>query len=81
MRREGRLLHDGEWDRCTLFDPNVQPRGMSMAELRGGFLNLARTLYSREETDARRQGFKRRLRESPHFGKRVRRGAPEEFAA
>ena len=81
MRNEGRLLHDGEWDRCTLFDPNVQPRDMSLAELQAGFLNLAKTLYSQEETDARRLGFKRRLRRSPHFGRRARPAVEHKLAA
>lgn len=81
MRNEGRLLHDGEWDRCTLFDPNVQPRDMSMAELRTGFLNLAKTLYSKEETDARRLGFKHRLRRSPNFGRHPRPAVEHKLAA
>lgn len=72
LKQEGRLLHDGEWDRCTLFDPNVQPRDMSLAELQSGFLKVVKTLYSKKETDARRHGFKRRLRHSANFGIRVR---------
>ncbi len=74
MGEEGRLLHDGEWDRCTLFDPNVQPRDMSLPELQSGFLRLIKTLYSQEETEARRHGFKRRLRCSPNFGRNAKAG-------
>jgi len=72
LKQQGRLLHDGQWDRCTLFDPNVAPRDMTLAELQSGFLKTVKTLYSKEETDARRRGFKRRLRHSPNFGARAR---------
>ena len=60
---EGRILRDRAWDLCTLFDHNIRPRDMSLDELQRGFLDLARRLYSAEETAARRNLFKRRLRE------------------
>ena len=37
---------------------------MSVAELQQGFLKLVKTLYSAEETEARRRGFRQRLRNS-----------------
>ena len=36
LEKEGRLLYPGEWDRCTLFDVNFQPKNMSVAELETG---------------------------------------------
>lgn len=60
LRREGRLLHDGAWERCTLFDVNFEPRGMRAAELRTGFQQLAVRLYSDELTRARRENFNRK---------------------
>jgi hypothetical protein len=52
-----------------LFDINFQPRQMSVAQLQSGFVDLARRLYSAEETADRRGRFKARLRTSPNFRK------------
>ena len=41
LNREGRLLQDRFWDRCTLFDVNYRPARMSVAELESGFRWLA----------------------------------------
>jgi radical SAM superfamily enzyme YgiQ (UPF0313 family) len=57
LRREGRLLYDGQWERCTLFDVNYQPQGMSAEQLRLGFRDLARRLYSQDMTNWRRDNF------------------------
>jgi radical SAM superfamily enzyme YgiQ (UPF0313 family) len=62
LKREGRLLHDGAWERCTLFDVNFTPSGMSVAELEQGLRDLARQLYDRRETGARRRRFRKQLR-------------------
>jgi len=62
LRQEGRLLHEGAWELCTLFDINVRPKRMSVAELQQGFLKLVRDLYSAEETSRRRSRFRRNLR-------------------
>jgi radical SAM superfamily enzyme YgiQ (UPF0313 family) len=58
LRREGRLLRERDWDRCTLFDVNFTPRGMSVGELRAGFRGLAERLYSAEFTQKRRDHFR-----------------------
>lgn len=70
LKSENRLLHDGAWDRCTLFDINFQPKNMTVADLQSGFLRLAKVLYSAEETQARRQRFKHSLKTSPNFATR-----------
>jgi len=70
LKREGRILRDRAWELCTLFDINFQPKNMSAGELQTGFLRLAEQLYSAEETLERRAKFKRRLKASPHFGRR-----------
>ncbi|MEQ1854744.1 MAG: DUF4070 domain-containing protein [Chthoniobacteraceae bacterium] len=64
LKAEGRILRDRAWDLCTLFDLNVRPKDMSVAELQSGFVDLARRLYSEEETSARRDAFGERRRES-----------------
>jgi radical SAM superfamily enzyme YgiQ (UPF0313 family) len=57
MLREGRLLKPGQWDQCTLFDVNFQPRGMTVEELREGIYWLAERLYNEECLDRRRRGY------------------------
>ena len=64
LRREGRLLVDGAWDRCTLFDVNFVPTGMSADELQTGLVELGRRLYRTDFIEARRDRFFRELRAS-----------------
>ena len=67
LRREDRLLHDGQWQRCTLFDVNYRPAGMSADELRTGFRKLVERLYSQDLTKWRRENFNRKyLRPATH---------------
>ncbi|MEJ2540677.1 MAG: radical SAM protein, partial [Gemmatimonadota bacterium] len=70
LRREGRLTHPGVWERCTLFDLNFDPRGMSGEELQQGFLALMADLYSEEVTRARKRRFRRLRRSSPEARRR-----------
>lgn len=62
LAREGRLLHPGRWDLCTLFDVNFQPRDMTPQQLREGMYWLSERLYSAETTERRRRPFFRKLR-------------------
>ena len=62
LRREGRLLEDGAWDRCTLFDVNFVPTGMTPDELQWGLVELGRRLYRTELIEARRVRLFRELR-------------------
>ena len=67
LEAEGRLTHPGQWERCTLFDLNFVPQGMTAEALVAGFRRLVVRLYSDEETRRRRGNFNRRWA-------RVRRG-------
>ncbi|RPI78749.1 MAG: DUF4070 domain-containing protein [Planctomycetaceae bacterium] len=60
LKTAGRLLHDGEWNRCTLFDINYLPEPMSVEELRTGFYHLARRLYGDQISHWRRDNFNRK---------------------
>jgi radical SAM superfamily enzyme YgiQ (UPF0313 family) len=73
LKSEGRIIRDRAWDLCTLFDINFEPRGMDCNQLQSGFLDLVKILYSTEETQSRRLGFKRRLKNFPNFGRPRRR--------
>ncbi|HMP84238.1 MAG TPA: radical SAM protein [Verrucomicrobiota bacterium] len=77
LKAEGRILRDRAWELCTLFDINIQPKSMSVAELQNGFLGLVKQLYSSEETQTRRSRFKRMLKSSPNFGRRAQRREAE----
>lgn len=74
LKTSGRLLRDGAWELCTLFDINFQPAKMSIHELQQGFLDLVKRLYSVEETSRRRNQFRQNLRRS------VRAESPLEVA-
>ena len=54
LLREGRLDQPPFWHKCTLFDINYRPLGMSREELRHGLYDLFRDLYN-ERALARRQ--------------------------
>lgn len=57
LEREGRLVHPGRWDRCTLFDVNFVPQQMSVEELQAGFRDLVGRLYAKPTVEARRRRF------------------------
>ena len=59
LRRQGRLLEDGAWEKCTLFDLNFTPSHMTEGELRQGFRNLVVKLYGDDFTQYRRDAFRR----------------------
>ncbi len=57
LAREGRILKPGAWDRCTLFDVNIEPRGMTPDELQRGLLELAGRVYEPSFVESRRRRF------------------------
>ena len=73
LAREGRLLRDQYWDRCTLFDVTFRPRRMSVEELEAGLRWLFRETYTRAATEARIQSFVAQRRDARI---RARRDAP-----
>ena len=62
--REGRVLKDSDWAKCTLFDVNFQPKSMSVKELEKGFRDLAEKVYSAEFTQFRRSRYKKMFKEA-----------------
>ena len=71
LRDAGRILRDGAWELCTLFDVNLRPRLMTVSQLEAGLVELGRHLYSAEATKRRRAAFKEQWR----AGMRARRPA------
>lgn len=62
LQLENRILRDGAWELCTLFDVNFTPANMTVKELEAGLRTLGQRLYSEEFTRERRAKFRRRLR-------------------
>ena len=62
LKQQGRILHDGAWNLCTLFDVNYVPTGMSPEALQQGLLDLACRIYDPEFVRERRQRFFRELK-------------------
>lgn len=57
LQREGRLLGERFWNRCTLFDVNFQPARMSVEQLESGMRHLFAEAYSKSETRDRNRRF------------------------
>lgn len=53
----GRILHPGDWRRCTLFDVNYRPTNMTPDRLQSGIVELAKRLYAPDFVDHRRRRF------------------------
>ena len=64
LKGENRIISDGDWRKCTLFDINYTPWRMTSDELSTGFRNLGLRLYSEEFTSLRRKRFKEQLRKT-----------------
>jgi radical SAM superfamily enzyme YgiQ (UPF0313 family) len=61
--REERILQDGAWELCTLFDVNFQPKMMSVKELETGFRELIGRIYDDDFVEQRRRRFLKRRTE------------------
>ena len=69
LRAEGRLLEERAWEKTTLFDVNIQPKQMSVAELRRCFIELGLRLYANEAKAQRMASFRRHVREGRRGGR------------
>ncbi|MFT5467449.1 MAG: radical SAM superfamily enzyme YgiQ (UPF0313 family) [Verrucomicrobiales bacterium] len=63
LLEEGRILQDGAWELCTLFDVNFQPKNMSVEQLETGFRELVGRIYDEDFIDRRRRRFLKRRNE------------------
>jgi radical SAM superfamily enzyme YgiQ (UPF0313 family) len=57
LAREGRLLQERFWDRCTLFDVNYRPKQMTVAELEQGMRFLFAEIYNESEFLRRKRNY------------------------
>jgi radical SAM superfamily enzyme YgiQ (UPF0313 family) len=72
LKKSNRLVEPTNWKKCTLFDLNFRPLGMTEEDLREGFHGLAMKLYSDEFTNWRRDVFKNNLRNNTKGWKKAR---------
>ena len=63
LLKEDRILKDGAWELCTLFDVNFQPKNMSVEELENNFRELIGRIYDDDFVDRRRRRFLKRRTE------------------
>ena len=64
LLQQGRLIEPTAWERCTLFDVNVRPDGMSVHELEQGLVSLGSRLYSDQAKQERVKRYRQQLRAS-----------------
>ena len=64
LQKERRIVEQHAWKKCTLFDINYLPKGMSVEQLEKGFRKLVVQLYGEEFTEWRRHSFRKLLRHS-----------------
>lgn len=57
LLEDGRLLEPEAWERCTMFDVNFRPMGMSAETLQHELVELGRRLYTEDERVRRRRAF------------------------
>jgi radical SAM superfamily enzyme YgiQ (UPF0313 family) len=69
LHREGRIIEEGAWERCSLFDVNIRPQQLTAHQLEEGFVQLARQLYGADAVRRRRAAFR------AHLNTRVDEGA------
>jgi radical SAM superfamily enzyme YgiQ (UPF0313 family) len=62
LLEEGRLLYPGVWDRCTLFDLNFRPRGMTVEQLEEGVIGLWRDTWNAAALAERKRYYRQLLR-------------------
>ena len=67
LREQGRLDPVPYWDRCTLFDLNFEPQGMTRQQLEDGIYSLFQDLYNEDQFNRRKRQYMdivRRLKQS-----------------
>jgi len=62
MKREGRLLKEIFWDKCTLFDINFIPENMTVEQLEDGATWLGSQVYGEEAYTRRKNHYKQIIR-------------------
>jgi radical SAM superfamily enzyme YgiQ (UPF0313 family) len=80
LLEEGRLLYPGAWERCTLFDLNFRPHGMSIEELEQGVMDLWRDAWNQKALAFRKRYYRELVRgRRSHLGHDIPDEADEFF--
>jgi radical SAM superfamily enzyme YgiQ (UPF0313 family) len=70
LKSGNRLIDEENWNKCTLFDVNYHPQGMTSDQLRSTLMDLGERLYDSQSTTWRRKQFNEKLRELRRIAKR-----------
>ena len=62
LKREGRLLKEVYWDRCTLFDINLVPKNMTVDQLEDGSIWLGSQVYGEKAYTRRKNHYQQIVR-------------------
>jgi radical SAM superfamily enzyme YgiQ (UPF0313 family) len=62
LRAEGRLLYPGRWERCTLFDVNFRPQGMTVERLEDELMALWKDTWNAKVFAERKRHYRQLLR-------------------
>jgi len=57
LKKEGRIIEDKAWHKCTLFDINFIPKQMSVNRLQRGMIGLSQKIYNRKFIKERQRKF------------------------
>jgi radical SAM superfamily enzyme YgiQ (UPF0313 family) len=68
FKREGRLLKEEYWDRCTMFDINFKPKNMTPEELEKGLLWIFGEIYNEKEYLKRKRRYMDIIKTLPKRG-------------
>jgi radical SAM superfamily enzyme YgiQ (UPF0313 family) len=71
LQAEGRILQEGAWEKCTMFEVNYRPHQMSASELQHGLIELGKRIYTDDMKIWRANAF----REHRRRGIQIERGA------
>ena len=69
LKREGRLLKEEYWDKCTMFDINFKPKNMTTEDLEKGLLWIFGEIYNEKDYLKRKRHYMDILKTLPKRGK------------
>jgi radical SAM superfamily enzyme YgiQ (UPF0313 family) len=73
LQAEGRILEEGAWEKCTMFEVNFRPQQMSSSELQHGLIELGKRIYTDEMKLWRVNAFRQHRRQGIQAHRQERR--------
>jgi radical SAM superfamily enzyme YgiQ (UPF0313 family) len=73
LQAEGRILEEGAWEKCTMFEVNYRPQQMSSSGLQHGLIELGKRIYTDEMKLWRANAFRQHRRKGIQAHRQERR--------